>query len=229
MDDTNFFPHSEEENNNNDTSMSDIKPEEVDIENIENIEDFKTESEIFSGESSTSDSDMSDDTTIINPDDDEEKENEMSSTMADYTAKWLVDIFCNVLTLILTQYAKIDKKLITQAIFEGYLDAKHLKMIDDQNRNNEKRLAISDTDKKMILSPVDSLVKSKGISVPPSLQILLSVGIITTKQFFIAKDIKEVNETVLRQILAEIQNKKRTNSEIDDYDDIILNDDNVEN
>lgn len=155
----------------------------------------------------------------------------MTNEFAMFTAKWLVNVYSNTLTMWLKEWAKIDKKAIYEAVLNGHLDEKYLDVVDKENKKVEEKLVFSEEQKKFIVEPLTQFVKINNVQVPSGLQVIIGLAVVSGSVFMQANTIRKDNQYVLQRILRETQMRASLSTKkSNDIDDTIqvLDDDEIE-
>jgi hypothetical protein len=138
-------------------------------------------------------------------DEPKEADTGMTDEFAQFTAKWLVDVYSQTFCMFLKNYSKIDKKTVYEAILSGHLDERFLKHIETANAKVDKEITFTEEQKKFIVEPLTRFVKVNKVKVPSGLQLLIGLGVVSGAVFMTANDLRKDNEYLLNRIIQESQ------------------------
>ena len=126
------------------------------------------------------------------------------------TAKWLLDMYADIYCLFLRNYAKIDKKMVFEAILNGYLSKSYLDMIESANKKAEENIVFTEAQKEFVLNPLKEFITIHKIKIPPGIQVIIGLLFISLSTFIVANEIRKDNEYMLKNIILQSQ-KAREN------------------
>lgn len=130
-------------------------------------------------------------------------ENGFAKEFSEYTAKWLVDIFFRLLIAGFRQYAKIDKSEVQRAITEGHIDGRFIKFVDEANENVDKKINVTDDEKKFVIEPLKYFLEVKKIQLKPEWMFITGLLMVGGGLFIKAMDVKKQNKAILDQMIKE--------------------------
>lgn len=122
---------------------------------------------------------------------------------SDFSAKWLVDIFFRLLVNALRQFAKIDKAEVTRAVELGQIDARFLTYVDDVNDKADKKIYVTDDEKKFVIEPLKYFLEVKKIQLKPEWMFITGLLFVGGSVAVRAWDMKQSNKELLDHMIKE--------------------------
>jgi hypothetical protein len=135
-------------------------------------------------------------------------DNGFAKEFSEYTAKWLVDLFFRLLVKAFVSYAKIDRAEVVKAINDGDIDAEFLRYIDQANDEVEKKIYVSEDEKKFVIEPLKYFLEVKKVQLKPEWMFGLGVVMVAGSLGIRAFELKKTNKEILDQVIKE-SNKRR--------------------
>lgn len=122
---------------------------------------------------------------------------------SDFSAKWLVDIFFRLLVNALRQFAKIDKAEVTTAINQGFIDPRFLSYVDEANDKADKKIYVTDDEKKFVIEPLKYFLEVKKIQLKPEWMFITGLLFVGGSVAMRAWDLKQQNKELLDHMIKE--------------------------
>jgi hypothetical protein len=135
---------------------------------------------------------------------------------SEYTAKWLIDMFFRLLIKAFVSYAKIDRSEVVKAINEGSVDPEFLKFVDQANDEVDKKLYVTEDEKKFVIEPLKYFLEVKKVQLKPEWMFGLGVVMVGGSLAIRAFELKKTNKEILDQIVKESQKRRDEKREMDE-------------
>lgn len=135
-----------------------------------------------------------------------------SKEWAEYTAKWLIDIFFTLLVMGLQRFAMIDRSEFIGAVNSGLIDKKYLRYMEEANENTKSKIFVTDDEKAMVVEPLKKMMEVKKISVKPEYMVFGSLAMVGISVGMRAMDIKKANTELLDRMIRESAEDRAANA-----------------
>ena len=133
---------------------------------------------------------------------------------SEYTAKWLIDMFFRLLIKAFVSYAKIDRTEVLKAINEGSIDAEFLKYVDQANDDVERKIYVTEDEKKFVIEPLKYFLEVKKVQLKPEYMFFVGLVMVGGGLFLRAQECKNSSKEILDQIIKESQKRQEEKREM---------------